>query len=198
MLLSAGLPTPKSVLVHGFVQTGGQKMSKSLGNVVDPFEIAEKYGLEAFRYYMLSQIPTTEDGDFTVKRFIEVYNADLANGLGNLVARVARLCERVELDQFEKPELTSKYKKSFDNYQLNVALEGIWDKVRDLDGDIERNKPWAIKDSYELKKLLQGWVQKIYQISYEIKPFLPETAGKIEKQFATPRIKSAAPLFPRI
>src|SRR3989338_2299292 len=85
MLLSAGLSLPKSIFVHGYIASGGQKMSKSLGNVIDPFEVIQKYGAEALRYYLLREIPAYGDGDFTYERFEQLYNADLANGLGNMV-----------------------------------------------------------------------------------------------------------------
>lgn len=198
MLLSAGLSTPKTVLVHGFVQSGGEKMSKSLGNVIDPFEIADKYGLEPFRYYMLSQIPTTDDGDFTIERFIEVYNADLANGLGNLVARVARLCEKVELNELRIPEINEDYKKTFEEYKFNEFLSNVWGRISEIDQEIEIAKPWKVEDLEKLKELLQNWVEKINQIAFELKPFLPETSEKIQKIFSESKVKSISPLFPRI
>jgi methionyl-tRNA synthetase len=198
MLLSAGLSTPKAVLVHGFVQSGGQKMSKSLGNVIDPFQISEKYGLEAFRYFMLSQIPTTDDGDFTEERFVEVYNADLANGLGNLVARVARLCEKVELDELKTPELSKVYEETFERYELNILLNEIWTRISVIDGEIENEKPWAVEDLGKLKELLQDWVNRINQIAYELKPFIPATSDKIQSVFADSKIKTVDPLFPRV
>jgi len=198
MLLSAGLPTPREVLVHGFVQSGGTKMSKTLGNVIDPFEISEKYGLEAFRYYMLSQIPTLDDGDFTLERFIEIYNSDLANGLGNLTARVARLCEKVELDSLPETILSEEYKKTFEEYKLNELLNNIWKKISEIDQEIDKNKPWTIEDLVKLKELLQGWVIQINKIAFELKPFLPETAEKIQQQFKGPKIKLGESLFPRI
>ncbi len=198
MLLSAGLPTPKTVLVHGFVQSGGEKMSKSLGNVIDPFEISEKYGLEPFRYYMLSQIPTTDDGDFTLERFIEVYNADLANGLGNLVARVARLCEKVELDTLQKANLSEEYKSDFEEYRFHELIAGIWGKLSEIDQEIEREQPWKVEDLNKLKQLLQNWVEKINQIALELKPFLPDTSEKIQNIFSESKVKPTSPLFPRI
>lgn len=198
MLMSAGLSTPKGVLVHGFIQSGGQKMSKSIGNVIDPFEIADKYGLEAFRYYMLSQIPTTDDGDFTIERFIEVYNADLANGLGNLVARVARLCEKVELDKLAPAEISDEYKSAFEKYNFNEQLFEIWRKISAIDQEIEKVQPWKVEDLAKLKDLLQNWAEKINQIAYELKPFLPETSDKIQSIFNERAVKSTTPLFPRI
>lgn len=198
MLMSAGLLTPKTVLVHGFVQSGGSKMSKSLGNVIDPFEISEKYGLEALRYYMLSQIPTTDDGDFTIERFIEVYNADLANGIGNLVARITRLCEKVELNELSKPEISENFKKNFDEYKFNEFLSSIWGRISEIDQEIEIAQPWKVDDLNKLKDLLQNWVEKINLIAFELKPFLPETSDKIQNIFSESKIKSTSPLFPRI
>lgn len=197
MLLSAGLETPKGVLVHGFVQSGGQKMSKSLGNVIDPFEISDKYGLEAFRYYMLSQIPTDDDGDFTEKRFKEVYNADLANGLGNLVARVAKLCERASFKN--SPSINSRYpelSRFFSRYQFNECLRIIWENITEIDKEINITEPWKLEGK-NLNEKLTDYVEGIKRIAFNLQPFLPETAEKILNQF-NGEIKSTTPLFPRI
>src|SRR3989304_2234779 len=135
MLLSAGLPLPKALLVHGFISSGGRKMSKSLGNVIDPYEIIEKYGVESLRYFLLSQIPTLDDGEFTVERFEEVYLADLANGLGNLVARVAGLAKDLRFNIFDSRinKFSTNVKKHIENYQLNLALETIWKEMKKAD-----------------------------------------------------------------
>lgn len=195
MLLSAGLPTPKAVLVHGFVQTGGVKMSKSLGNVIDPFEISEKYGLEAFRYFMLSQIPTTDDGDFTIERFIEVYNADLANGLGNLVARVAKLAKN---DNFQTTNQKAPdwWEDGLENYRLNEVLEKIWQEIKDANLFIDKNEPWKILDKEKLRGVLTESIQRIFNIANELEPFLPQTSAKIKSQFEG-KTKEEKALFPR-
>ena len=199
MLLSAGLPLPKQILIHGFVNAkGGEKFSKSLNNAPDPKEVIEKYGVDGVRYYMLSQVPIDADHDFTFDRFEEVYNADLANGLGNLVARVARLCEKVELDPLTNPELSKVYRETFESYQFSILLGEIWTRISVIDQEIEKNKPWALTDLGKLKELLQDWVKRINQIAYELRPFLPETSEKIEKLFSNSRVTSSAPLFPRI
>lgn len=198
MLLSAGLEIPKSILIHGFVQSGGQKMSKTLGNVIDPFEMTEKYGLEPFRYYMLSQIPTYSDGDFTENRFREVYNSDLANGLGNLVARVARLAEKNNKKGGTIPSSFDKEITHFlDTYELNLGIEYIWDIIGSTDKFINEKKPWEQKDE-ELTKTLDTLIQKILHIGFNLKPFLPNTANQILEQFGSDTIKSSEPLFPRI
>ena len=100
MLLSAGLDLPKSIFIHGFINVGGQKMSKSLGNVIDPFELVKKYGADAVRYYLLREIPSTEDGDFSFEKFKQRYNADLAGGVGNLVARVLGISAKISNFEF--------------------------------------------------------------------------------------------------
>jgi len=197
MLLSSGLSIPKKILVHGFITSKGQKMSKTLGNVIDPFEIAEKYGLEPFRYFMLSQIPTDDDGDFTEERFREVYNAHLANGLGNLVARVAALCQKINfVNENTQYEFKRKVTEIIEAYKFNVALEHIWGKISDLDREINEVKPWALEED-ELKIFLKDATHTIGLIAYHLQPFLPETSEKILNQFSG-EIKSSESLFPRI
>ncbi|MFC1710297.1 methionine--tRNA ligase [Patescibacteria group bacterium] len=198
MLLSAGLSLPKELLVHGFVSSGGRKMSKTLGNIVDPYEIIEKYGVDPLRYFLLSQIPTLDDGDFTIKQFESVYQADLANGLGNLIARVAKLCEKVELKTANTNSFSASYEKGFKEFRISDVLLSIRDEVTVLDKKINETEPWTIKDRKKLAKVLQPLVNDIRQISYQLKPFLPKTAEKIEKQFRGANIKSAKPLFPRL
>ena len=202
-LLSAKLTPPKKLFVHGYLTVDGQKMSKTLGNVIDPLEIIEKYGTDALRHYLLKEISSFEDGDFSESRFKEVYNADLANGLGNLVARVAKLCERINY-QFpnNKPSNHSKFKQpntsfGFD-YNFSNALSNIWSNIRITDGIINDEEPWRVSDDEKLKDILFRYVDKIIDIANELKPFLPETAEKIEKQFKGPKITSQKPLFPRI
>lgn len=206
MLMSADLPNSKQILIHGFVTNNGHKMSKSLGNVINPLDIVEKYGVDALRYYLLKEIPPTSDGDFSEKRLKEVYNADLANGLGNLVSRVAKLCEKNEIRHSSKPKAHPESDpgqagitafKHLENFQFNLALEETWKEIKSLDVKINADKPWSLsKEAAEPK--LKEYVQQITNIGETLKPFLPETAEKIKKQFKGPVIKSKAPLFPRI
>ncbi|MCK4827318.1 class I tRNA ligase family protein, partial [bacterium] len=102
---------PKKIFVHGFITSGGQKMSKSLGNVIDPFEVADKYGVDALRYYLLKEIPSGGDGDFSFERFEEVYQADLANGIGNLTARIISPAAKIK-NQKSKIKTTNKNSKN--------------------------------------------------------------------------------------
>lgn len=204
ILMSAGLPLPKSLLVHGFITSGGRKMSKTIGNVIDPYEIVEKYGVEALRYYLLAKIPTLDDGDFTTEGFERVYNADLANGLGNLVARVAKLCEASNLDfePHQNQKLTSIVQKNLNTFHFDRALNYIWNSdvtwgIKWLDQKINKDEPWKDDKKYQHLKLIL-YVHNIRKIAYNLKPFLPETVEKIEKQFKGPKIRTAKPLFPRL
>lgn len=199
MLIAANLPPTKQILIHGFITSDGQKMSKSLGNVVNPFEYVEKYGTDALRYYLLSKVSPTEDSDFTKVKFEETYNADLANGLGNLVSRVAKLCEKSGYDfKPDKPlELDSRIVKYLDEYKFDEAIKIIWDEITSLDQKINREEPWKLEGD-KLKLFLNDSVSSILNIVYNLQPFLPETAEKITKIFQGPKITSSAPLFPRL
>jgi len=203
-LLSAGRKLPKTIFVHGYLTVNGQKMSKSLGNVVDPNEFIEKYGVDTLRYYLLAKVSPFTDGDFSEEKLKDAYNADLANGLGNLVARVAKLCENagVSIEQ-TKPRLKRPVEEYLQKYDFSRALNYIWGRdvkwgIRWLDQLINEKKPWGIDDKKGLELSLNLFVSNIRDIAYNLRPFLPETAEKIEKQFKGPKIKSEAPLFPRI
>jgi len=207
-LLSAGLKLPKKIFVHEYVTVNGQKVSKTLGNVLDPIPLIEKYGADALRYYLLAKISPFSDGDFSEEKFKETYNADLANGLGNLVARVAKLCEINQLNPTilkEKREnmILKDVSCHLKKFKFNEALEIIWDNIRGLDQYINRERPWQKKLSEETRKLsliaiLTECVTAILEIAEALKPFLPETAEQIQEQFRGPKITSQPSLFPRI
>ena len=200
LLLSAGLELPKNILVHGFITSAGQKMSKSLGNVVDPFELVQKYGTDAVRYFLLREIPPTEDGDFTIGKFEKRYNADLAGGLGNLVARVVTLAEKSEIRNPKSLPASlrealqageTNYKKALEEFKFNEALIVIWELISFCDEYIEKERPWEEgKD-----KVIGNLLFTIGQIAELLLPFLPETSEKILKQLKS--LKSE-PLFPRL
>ena len=197
MLLSAGLPLPKTVLVHGYVNSGGQKMAKSLGNVVDPEELLSKYGTDPIRYYLLKEIPTQADGDFTEVRFKEVYNADLANGLGNLVSRVAKLAEQDGLSGIKEYPQKITISDYLSRYEFHLALTRLWESVRSLDLEISRFAPWE-KTAKDRKDKLIEYAKKILALSWQLQIFLPETAAKITKTFTGSKVKIDQSLFPRL
>lgn len=197
MLMSAGLPNSKQIIIHGFVTNAGQKMSKSLGNVINPFELVVKYGTDATRFLIAHDLNIFEDSDVTPERFHESYTANLANGLGNLVARVARLCEQNNITAPEPPtELDSIIKESLDEYRFNAATASIWLDISIADKKINQEKPWEL-DGGRAKVILEELVKMIQQIAFNLQPFLPETAEKILQQFSG-QIKSGPPLFPRL
>lgn len=211
LLFSAGLRLPKFIFVHGFITVGGQKMSKSLGNIINPFELVEKYGADPVRYFLLREIPPTEDGDYTQEKFEGRYNADLASGLGNLTARVVTLCARLKLkEQKRKPAIKDlKLKKqidktrknchkALDNFKFNEALIAIWELIGFCDRYIEKEKPWAfdsVQDREKINEIMENLLVAVAEIANLLQPFLPETAEKILKQLKT---RKSEALFPRI
>ncbi len=196
ILLSASLPLPKKLFVHEYFTVNGQKMSKTLGNVYDPLVALDKFGVDALRYYCLAKISPFQDGDFSEERLAESYNADLANGLGNLVARVAKLAETNNLTAPE-PLLAfdPKMEKSLQEFKFNEAIAHIWQEVAEADKKVSDEKPWELEGG-KAKEVLTDLVKKVQHIGYNLQPFLPETAEKILNQFSG-KVKSAPPLFPR-
>lgn len=200
MLKSAGYKLPKTILVHDFISLNGQKISKSLGNVILPTELVKKFGVDGVRYYFLRYGSLTNDIDITLEKITEVYNADLANGLGNLVSRVAKLCEKSGHNFAAQPEnkIDVEVAKKLEEFRFDEALKAIFEKyVTGLDQKINKAEPWNLKGK-ELERFLTKAVANLQLIAYNLKPFLPETAEKIEKQFRGPKIKSGEILFPRL
>jgi len=206
MLLSAGIVPPQQVLVFGFLTAAGQKMSKSLGNVVDPYEIVKKYGADPVRYYLLAEIAPFEDGDYSEEKFCERYNADLANGLGNLVARVSNLLEKnklttnlqVDLTNPEIIDTVNKFTVKMGEYRFNEALQILWEKIKASDEVLSRTAPWKVTNIDELTKILKPLAQTILNLAYLLEPFLPVSAQRIKTQFQTGAIKKGEILFPRL
>ncbi len=198
MLLSAGLAVPKAVSVHGYITANGQKMSKSLGNVIDPFAVVEQYGLEPIRYYLLKYIPSHTDGDFSYEKFAAGYTADLANGIGNLCSRVAKLCEKNSVAG-EQTELAfnSEYTAAFSAFELHLAAEWLTTQITQADQYLSTEKPWE-KTGAEQTAILQQAVQQIRVIAYHLQPFMPETAATILHHFSAQQITALQPLFPRL
>ncbi|MFA6017518.1 MAG: methionine--tRNA ligase [Patescibacteria group bacterium] len=196
MLMSARLPNSKQIFIHGFITADGQKMSKSLGNVVNPFDLIKKYGVDAVRYYLLREIPPTDDGDYSEKRMNEVYNSDLANELGNLVMRITTLAEKDGLNIEASSHYPLATSHLFDNFQFNTILEDIWKHIKLLNKSTDDFAPWK-KTADKRKEFLTKSLNEINQVGYELQPFLPKTAEKILKA-TTGKITKIAPLFPRL
>ena len=198
MLLSADIPLPKEILVHGFINAvGGEKFSKSLNNGIDPYEQINTFGLEPTRYFLLSQNSIDSDTEFNIDRFKEVYTSDLANGLGNLVARVAKLAENNQLTAPASPaEFDPKMTVHLENYKFNEALNHIWGEITEADKKVNEEKPWTLEGE-RASDVLLDLIKRIQHIAFNLQPFMPETAEKILSQFSG-EVKSATPLFPRI
>lgn len=205
LLLSAGLTLPKQLFVHGFVTAEGKKMSKTLGNVVDPFEVIEAYGVDAFRYYLLRHISSGEDGDFTYEKFEHAYNGELANDLGNLVFRVASMIRRYqdgatgELAAHEHDE--ARYHEALAACRLDRALEAVWNQIQSLNVYIEEEKPWELAktDTEHLAEVLNYLAGSLLQVADLLEPFLPTTAEQIRALFASGLVPADfKPLFPKI
>lgn len=211
MLISAGISLPKALFVHGYLTVDGQKMSKSIGNVVDPKELVLKYGSEGVRYFLLREIPATGDGDFTYEKFEKRYNSDLASGLGNLFSRTLAMVIKAGLDNdFEvKPndifieknkEIEEKVKEKF--IQFNETLMDIWELVSFCDKYIDIEKPWKLEDANKQKEVFSNLIYSLNSISKMIEPFLPLTSQKMKEQLGGKdgafNIKKGDSLFPRI
>lgn len=201
ILRSAGLELPKKIFVHGYLTIEGKKISKSLGNVINPEEVVEKYGTDALRYFLLKTIHPHQDGDFSFRLFDEVYNADLANGLGNLVQRISKLAEKANLGTFKRmtwEDSGLEVGVAISLFEFHRALGFIWKRIAELDKYIDTEKPWE-KKGKELEQILEEPIKEILKIGCLLKTFLPQTAEKIEKIFTADEIKAPVKsLFPRI
>jgi methionyl-tRNA synthetase len=201
MLLSAGISLPTEEFVHGYVTVnGGEKISKSLGNVIDPFDVVKKYGTDATRYYLLREIPAYGDGDFSFRRFEELFTSDLSNGLGNLVSRVAKLAEGLEFSSHTRMDFIDKkfidYHRALEEYRFNDALSFVWNKIKKADENLNTTTPWKLTGDKKYKAL-EFPVSEIYEIVELLSPLLPSTSDKIKERFGK-TISYGEPLFPRI
>lgn len=203
MLLSAGLELPKNIFVHGFITSNGQKMSKSIGNVVSPDELVEKYGVDAVRYYLLREIPSYGDGDFSYKKFEERYNGELANGLGNFSARILTLASRAGDLKIKKAgkEIEKEIKKAkttaeekINEFKFNEALAAIWELISFGDNYVNQTKPWENPESK--KEVIAELIFILKSVAEFIWPFMPQTSEEILT--AIKENKKPENLFPRL
>jgi len=188
MLMAAKLPNTSQIVIDGFITgEGGIKMSKSLGNFVNPTDIVKEYGTDALRYFLLREISSFEDSPFTMERFKEAYNSGMANGLGNLTSRIMKLAETYlsepEIYELAQPKPINITKNAIEKFNLQIAMESIWIYIRDIDEVIQRTEPFKIikQDKQKGIGMIKDLVFKLFEVTKMLEPFLPETSEKIKK-----------------
>ncbi|KKU03967.1 methionine--tRNA ligase [Candidatus Giovannonibacteria bacterium RIFCSPHIGHO2_12_44_12] len=207
MLMSAGLPNSKQILIHGFIESGGRKMSKSLGNVVDPIEVVGRYGTDALRYWFAREMPTFGDGDFTEDKFAFAYEGNLVNGLGNYIQRVSTMVrnyfpegiarpsdedllkvalkrggsEYVALEYFVKEIIAKEYKEDMEKFELTKAIDKVFNLLKELDVYVQVHEPFKLvkKDKEKARVILWNLCYGAVGLAWLLAPFLPETSDKI-------------------
>jgi methionyl-tRNA synthetase len=188
MLLAADLPNSHQIIVDGFITgEGGIKMSKSLGNSVNPYEIVDEFGTDALRYFVLRELHPFEDSPFTLEKFKELYNANLANGLGNLVSRVMKMSEDYSVSVSES-ELDLKinnqenFEKAISDFDLKKAMDILWANIGEVNLFIQEEKPFIVakQDIETAREMTKKYVMRIWAIAKNLESFLPETSQKIQ------------------
>ena len=205
MLLALRIELPKALYVHGFVNIDHQKISKTLGNVITPAQVVEKYGADATRYFLARHIPSYGDGDFTWGLIEAAYNSELADQLGNAVSRTAAMVSKYQngiIGEVPAPEHdVAAYAGHMQNYRFDRALDRVWEQVKGLNQYVDESKPWEIaktKDEEHLREVLAYLVSNLLEIAVLVAPFMPETAAKINQTFSSGVLKPLpGPLFPK-
>lgn len=205
MLLAAGLPLPRNLFAHGFFTINGEKMSKTIGNVIDPNEMVKKFGADGTRYLLLSQFPFGVDGDIQEGRFVEKYNAELANNLGNLVSRVLKMTQKFfggqvpkiakpadelplqkgTFQEYHEPYMWKQFNRYLgEGFEPFECLNSIWRVIGTLNVYVDRYAPWKLEKEgkrSELAEVMLDLLTSLYQLSFALYPFLPQTAVKIKQ-----------------
>ncbi|MBO4276442.1 methionine--tRNA ligase [Candidatus Saccharibacteria bacterium] len=199
ILIGLGLPLPRTLVSHGMVLSDGQKMSKSIGNVVDPMEVLNRHGLDAFRYFFLRHIDTFADSDFTWEKYEAAYNNELANDLGNLVQRLATLAMKNSIVLGEvKVEMEPEYSELMDAFEFSKAFDLVWEKVQGINREIDEEKPWMLAKNGEVEKLeecIKKLITELLSANLMLEPFIPNAAEKIKAIFNDPIVPPETPLF---
>jgi len=198
LLLANNLALPKTVFAHGFFTVDGQKMSKTLGNVVNPLQLIDEYGTDATRYLLISSFSFGSDGNISLEKFKEKYNSDLANGIGNLTGRIAKLCETS--DFYNSNTAVTNFSPDIcdcmNKYRPDEAVKNIWKRIADFDRIIGEDKPWKMEPE-KLKEKLDLYIKEILSIAFDMEPFLPETAVLLQRIFTQNKITKPDSVFPR-
>lgn len=203
MLLALGLELPRTIVSHGLILVDGQKISKSLGNSIDPQAAIDRWGLPAFRYYFLRHIDTFADSDFTWEKFDAAYADELANDYGNLVQRLATLAHRNDIALAEAPALTlpATYCTLMDEFKFSKGFDYAWERLQQLNRDINEAQPWTLAkngEQTELQQVMRRLIGDLLAANHLLKPFLPTTAAQVEAIFTAPAITPPKqPLFPK-
>lgn len=221
MLHALGIEPPKTIFAHGWWLIGETKMSKSRGNVVNPIDMVDRYGVDVYRYFLLRDVPFGLDGNFSEEALIRRFNGDLANDLGNLLYRTLTMIEKYYQGNIPAPT-DIKYDKQGEDikgrikllseenatrltagsdYNFSAALEKIWELINMANKYVEDTKPWNLakeNKTAELKAFICLLVDAIREVAVQLEPFMPQTAASIKEQLGKDKIKKGKPLFPRI
>ena len=205
LLLSSGFSLPDELLIHGFLTVEGKEIGKSLGNAIDPIPCLNELGLDAVRYFLLKSINPAGDGDFAKENVVHLYNTDLANGLGNLVSRLAHLAEKSSYtppntQRKEILELPQPYHEAFTQFRIDEAAEAAIDEVRALNREVDRVEPWKLLKSGQfhiLHGFLGEWFERIVIVAEELKPLIPQTCQFVNQKLSDPSSLDGIRLFPR-
>ncbi len=200
MLMSAKLPPTHTIVIDGFITSGGQKMSKSLGNVINPYDVVVEYGTDALRYYCLRELSSFEDGDMTMEKFKEAYNANLANGIGNLTSRIMKMAVSNLVSPVVVPESENmeEYFYLYESFDFVKITDYIWGKISEMDVYIQENQPFKVvkTDKEKGQEMIKDLVVKLYSVARMLNPILPETSQKIKELVKTNK-SPESPIFLR-
>jgi methionyl-tRNA synthetase len=203
MLAAVGLPPSKHVVINGFITSAGQKMSKSLGNVIDPVQLAADWGVDSLRYFILRELTPFEDSDFSLERFQAAYNSELANGLGNLTSRIIKMAQNYEVaappadlrpaGDWLLDDFFADYRAAIEGFQPNRALDFVWTQIKEADLYVQNTAPFKLikTDPVKAREHLEYLLGALWRIAVGLEAFLPETASQIQKM-----IKGELPLEP--
>jgi methionyl-tRNA synthetase len=181
MLKSAGVKATDTVFYHGFINSGGHKMSKSIGNVIDPYDLVARYGTDAARYIMLRHVHPTDDSDLTWEKMDEVYTANLVNGLGNLTARIMKMAETHLLAPVNTADVITMDINALEHFQFQTVLDGIWNAIGQMDEYITENEPFKVvkEDKEAAQEMIVKLVKDLHEVAESLIPFMPRSAETI-------------------